>query len=287
MNPDQQTERLLEDWLDDEARPMPQHVLEAALEAVSRTTQVGRKGRFAVPWLDQRVLAVGMAAAVFVLAVIAAPFIAENLDGLFGPQPGGGPDGSPGEAQVWDPAADFRGSPNQLNPSPDRYGNPDVWSYLRSASDAHDPAGYSALPDFEVVNGNAMLWYERDLFSLLIGHRREEPTIWFHPWSDGNRANNHHAVLGWRSPVTGIVTLSGRVEHTEPTCIVGLTDGTTFSIDHEGTTLRTIVVTPGEREAFEVTALVASGEALYFVVDPGRASNCDNTSLQLTITHEK
>lgn len=95
MNPDQQTERQLEDWLEDEARAMPSHVLEAALEAVARTTQVGRN-RFA-PWLNQRFLAVAMAAVVLVLAVIAAPITLEYLRGLFGPQPGMGPDASAGE----------------------------------------------------------------------------------------------------------------------------------------------------------------------------------------------
>ena len=40
-----------------------------------------------------------------------------------------------------------RGFPRQANPSPDRLGNPGVWSFLRSATLAHEPATYTLLPE--------------------------------------------------------------------------------------------------------------------------------------------
>jgi len=228
------------------------------------------------------VLAAG--AAVVVLTVVAGPTILDNLGGLFGPQPGG-PGPSSGEPQVWDPAFEFRDSPNEANPSPDRYGNDGVWSYLRSASDAHDPATYSLLPDFEVVNGNAMIWYEAQLFSLQVRHMTDLDNIYFHPWSDGDRSYNHHAILAWQSPVTGLVTVTGIVVHEEPTCVAGRTDGTTLFVDKESTTVQSITLRPGGRGAVSATIDIRAGESIYFVVDPGYASNCDTTYLHVQISH--
>ncbi len=39
MKSDEEIERLLEDWLADEAKPMPQPVLETVLDGVSRRSQ--------------------------------------------------------------------------------------------------------------------------------------------------------------------------------------------------------------------------------------------------------
>jgi hypothetical protein len=283
VNPDQRTERQVEEWLDAEARPMPPHVLESALEAVARTTQVGRKGRFGVPWLNQRFLAVGMAAAVVVLAVIAAPLIAENLDGLFGPQPGGGPDGSPREAQAWNPATDYRLPPNQVNPSPDRYGNPEVWSYVRSTDGDHTPERYFLLPNFHVDTGD---WYERDFVNLIVGYSQPDHAMSLHGWSDGNPANNRFAILAWRSPISGAVTLRGAAWSDWPDCGAESADGITFFIERETETLATFHLALGDSHSFNVTTSVEVGETLYFINDPGADARCDTALLRLAITGE-
>ena len=177
---------------------------------------------------------------------------------------------------------EFRTSPGQTNPGPDRYGNESVWSYMRSESDSHDPTAYTLLPDFR-VQGDSDTWFERDLFSLAVGHIAEQASLWFHPWSSGVRSENHHAILRWRSPITGRVEVGGRVEHTEPSCVAGATDGTTLFLDREGETLEQINVDPGQSRPFETTIDIEAGQSLFFVVDPGRASNCDTTELELSI----
>ena len=44
-----------------------------------------------------------------------------------------------------------------------------------------------------------------------------------------------------------------------------------------------INVDPGQSRPFETTIDVEAGQSLFFVVDPGRASNCDTTELELSI----
>jgi hypothetical protein len=50
--------------------------------------------------------------------------------------------------ETWSLASDFAVAPDQGNPNPDSYGNAAVWSFLQSATLAHDPGGYSGLPHF-------------------------------------------------------------------------------------------------------------------------------------------
>jgi hypothetical protein len=265
---------------------MPQHVLESALEAVSRTTQVGRKNRLGVPWLNQRFVVLAVAAVVAVLAVIAVPRALENLERLFGPQPGIGPEASEGGALIWDPAADFLDSPNQMNPSPDSYGNANVWSYMRSANATHNPAQYFLLPNFHVVSANADEWYERDLVNLLVAHSRADSVVSMHPWGGGPATDSRRfAILAWTSPIAGEVSVIGAVE-AQATCGAQPADGHTFSIDRGDQTLESLRIHLGEGAGFEFRTTVAIGESLYFIVDPMNDSRCDLALLTLAITHE-
>ena len=274
MIDDRETERRLEDWLHAEARSMPQDVLEASIEAVARTGQVSAQRPAILRWLgDRRLVAVGAVAAVFAIAVALTPRLMDRSSAVPGAAPG----------DQWDPAVDFLPALDHSNPSPDRYGNADVWSYMRSASDSHDPKTYVLLPHF-VVEGTSDTWYDERLVSLAVGHIQDRRSVWFHPWSSGVRSENHHAILRWRSPVSGTVEVTGNVDHGEPTCRVGTTDGTTFFIDREGESLDEIGLEPGGTAPFETTVDVDPGVSLYFVVDPGRASNCDTTHLTLLIT---
>jgi len=268
MRSDEEMERLLENWLEDEARPMPREVLESALEAVSRAAQVGRSGPLARWGVGARFLTAGIAGAAVVLAVLAGPYLIDrtrDLQGFLG--------GSPQE-RVWDPAAEFRRAPHNLNPSPDHYGNASVWSYLSSTTQAHEPAMYLPLPDF-IVN-----WNERDLVNLFVGVAQEEGLIHMHPWSDGTLRRN--AILGWTSPVSGRISIEGGVGRAQSSCDVS-TGGIDFSIDQGAVTLRTITLLLGQSADLDLTTTVATGETLYFIVDAGPDARCDLTYLGLRI----
>ena len=73
-----ETERQLEEWLEDTARPMPQYVLESSLETVARTPQVSPGGPFGIPWLNRPLVAIATAAAVLLVAVSIGPGLLER-----------------------------------------------------------------------------------------------------------------------------------------------------------------------------------------------------------------
>jgi hypothetical protein len=61
----------------------------------------------------------------------------------------GNPSPTPSPTQTWSLLQDFRVSPNEANPNPDSYGNPDVWYFMDGFS-VSSPASSSLLPDFVV-----------------------------------------------------------------------------------------------------------------------------------------
>lgn len=251
---------------------MPHDVLESVLEAVPRTAQSGRPGPFARWRFDGRSFAVVTATAVVVVAVLVGPLAIDRARSLWMAIGGGG------ETRVWDPVTDFRRAPNQRNPSPDRYGKPDVWSYLRSRTSAHEPTAYSLLPSFSNYT-----WNELDLVNLFVGVDAKHGSIHLHPWGGGPDRRN--AILGWTSPVTGRISIDGAVGRAQPACSVS-TGNIFFSIDHGSTSLKTISLLLGQSAEFNLTTTVATGESLYFIVDAGGDANCDLTYLRLKIIDE-
>ena len=81
MIDDRETERRLEAWLQDEARPMPEYVLESSIETVARTGQVSPNRPISVRWLDKRMAGVAAIAAVLVVGLTVGPVLVER----FGP----------------------------------------------------------------------------------------------------------------------------------------------------------------------------------------------------------
>ena len=282
MRRDDEIERLLEDWLEEEARPMPHHVLEAGLEAVTRTTQVRRGISIGLPWLNQRLAFAVIGSAVLVVVVIVGPGILRALNGIIGPQPGAGPSASPTVRLLWRPGTDFRLPPDQQNPSPDRYGNTDVWSYLRSATNSNDPSTYFPLPNFDVDQAS---WYERDLVNLGVGPGPGLNVIDLHGWSSGIRIHNHDAIVGWRSPIRGTVTIRGTAWAGSSNCPEPA-DGPTFTVQLDGRMLAIYPLRLGESRSIDVVIEVEPGQTVYFSNDPGLDARCDTLRLRLTIATE-
>jgi hypothetical protein len=277
MRSDDEIGRLLEDWLDHEARPMPHDVLESSLEAVSRTGQENLR-RGGPAWLRSRPMGVLAAAAVLILVVLAGGLTA-NLVGSIGPSESA----SAGIPQTWDPAADFDLASPRQNPGPDQYGNPAVWSYLRTPGAEHDPSTYFLLPDFAdplaTIGGET--WYDSDYVNLLIGMRAGEDAIYMHPWSDG--AIRKDAILGWTSPIAGRVMVQGTVARTQHSCPADAGD-IIFSIERGMVSLQQTGLGFAQNETFSLTTPVTIGESLYFIVDADADANCDLTELRVTIS---
>ncbi len=73
------TERELEAWLHERARPMPQHVLESTLVSVGRTSQVSPGGPFGIGWLDRRLVAIGATVALALVAITIGPSVLDRF----------------------------------------------------------------------------------------------------------------------------------------------------------------------------------------------------------------
>ncbi|MGH2484309.1 MAG: hypothetical protein ACRDE9_07615, partial [Candidatus Limnocylindria bacterium] len=192
------------------------------------------------------------------------------------------------------PFVDFRLPPDQQNPSPDRYGNRDVWGYMRSRTEAHDPELYDFFPSFSIGPCTAPLldlcpgphWHDPDVINLVVGYTEADHAISLHGWTDGDRANVNHAILSWRSPFTGSVRVAGVVESTQSPCADIPTDGITFSIDRGAEPLETFHLSLGESREFSLPIRVEIGQRLYFINDPGTDGRCDNVILRMTISSE-
>jgi hypothetical protein len=264
MRSDEDIERLLTDWLEDEAQPMPHDVLENALESVARTPQTG--ARSSTPGWLRGPVGVFAAAAVLILVVVASGLTVDRIGSLFPAA-----SASAGPALAWDPGAEFRVEPNQRNPSPDSYGNPNVWSYLSSRI-AHAPLQYEPLPSF--ANGQ---WIDP---SIITVYRHKDGLV-MHPWEAGGSVR--FAILGWTSPVAGDVRIRGFVLMVDRNC-KELGSGISFFVDRESSRLLASEIASGDSDHLDVSTTVRRGESIYFIVDPGADSDCDSTLLSLEIT---
>ena len=270
MRSDEQIERLLQDWLLDEAQPMPQPLLETVLDGVSRRTQERRRtaGRFGW-WLTRPLATVAVAAGLILVTIIIAPKVIPQLQAVWR-----GATGTPSsEPMHWDAMMQFREYPNQLNPAPDGYGHTMVFTYLRSSGPAHDPAQYVPLPEFERQG----LWYDPEFDGLFVGWApADDGLLTMHPYGGG--ADGRAAIVAWRNPVDASLTLSGRVD-VDGTC----GDGIIFSIEHGTRVFETFTLPKGSRTFEHVVETFQAGEVLYFIVDPGANSQCDTTRFNVII----
>ena len=207
---------------------------------------------------------------------------------------------------VWDLKSDFRAAPQQANPNPDRLGNPAVWYFMQSASLAHDPSTYTLLPEF-ITNRLGIdgleSWQSSEgddptdrLPQASLNTRLDNPSVGGLDWPAGTVAvhplPDRMAVVGWRSPVTGVVNVSGGVIDRQTIC----GDGIDWSIDRGPTRLASGSIPNGGSATFPdvndspLTGIhVASGDFLYFTVGPGPNGDhtCDWTGLDVTITAVK
>jgi hypothetical protein len=262
MRSDEELERLVEDWLEAQARPMPPAVLEDTLETIARTGQQDRPSLVG-GWFTRPI---GLAAAaVLLLLVVVGGDFALNRSGWFGASPAI----SPGQGQVWDPAVDFGRWSNRLNPSPDSYGNEGVWSYLSSAV-VHTPVAYAPLPLFE--DGQ---WKEPSRVAAYLG----QGGILMSPWKGPDF--EHFAVLAWKSPIAGRVAIHGTFALVQDECTGS---GIDFYVDRGSESLLVTRVTTGGRDAFDLDTRVAVGDSVYFIIGAGSTSSCDFTLLKLVIT---
>ena len=188
---------------------------------------------------------------------------------------------------VWNPAQDFQVFPNQINPSPDGYGNPAVWSYLRSDGPYHDPSHYQPFTHYTVVAPNVELW-DTGVPGLPfeVGIERSLHLMILHPHQACFHSCNLYSIIGWTSPINGVVDVVGDLS-LPPLSACDVGSGINWSVDKGATSLVSGQAAAGDTGAFSLTTRVWRGETLYFVDDAGSDTFCDQTLLNLNITEEQ
>lgn len=100
--------------------------------------------------------------------------------------------------------------------------------------------------------------------------------------------NEHLAVIGWRSPVKGRISIAGLVRDQDPVC----GDGIAWSIERGRRQLAAGAIENGGEQLFRdaptglrLTRLhVKPGDFIYVVIHPREGYACDSTRIDLTIT---
>ncbi len=178
---------------------------------------------------------------------------------------------------VWDAADDMLIAPNHANPNPDRYDNA-TWSYMWSSVRVHNPAQYRLFTHYTVVDAFREQWDVGDVQATpfpprpLVGLDRPGGRIIMAPYPE------QFAVLAWKSPVSGTVDLEGSVASSDP-----CSHGMDWTLDQGATSFLHGTLGGGQGQTFNGSLTVASGESLYFVLDPGPDDICDTAVVELTI----
>lgn len=180
----------------------------------------------------------------------------------------------------WNVSRDFRIAPDHENPGRDRHGNADVWHYLeRPAGQTHSSNQDSSLSTFLVV-ADTNRWQSplRDGFHLVGRGTGICNLLFVHPFIDA------HVVVGWRSPATTTVSVTGAFRDADATC----GNGVAWFVDLEGATLaQGSFANGGEAtlDAEELTGIeVTEGAMLYFIVSADGEHSCDSTIADIIIT---
>lgn len=196
---------------------------------------------------------------------------------------------------TWNLAQDVVLTSNEISFS---QGSNGVWYFLESATLTHDPFTYSRLPhytvfcDFDPVaaDGSACLGdAERDvvgnrlpavganfsntalaLFTSVLPPR----SVFMHP------GIAKLAIVAWKSPVNGKVSVTGSFSDIDPVC----GDGVLWSIDQGTKTLQAGEIPNGGTANFALVSAVKKDQVLYFIVHPNTEYSCDGTRLRLIIS---
>jgi hypothetical protein len=199
----------------------------------------------------------------------------------------------------WNLAEDFSVSPNQANPNPDQYGNPDVWYFM--AGRAQDTSSYALLSSFvsdafdvdgleqwqgpfEPGDSNAGL----PAVGINATGIDQHPTTF--TWPAGairiHPLLRRSVVVGWKSPIDGAVTIDASFDDMDSTGGNGirwaalLKEGTFESL------LATGINCNGCGAGFATSLVfVSKGDVVYFIVGSYRGdANFDSTALDVTVT---
>jgi pimeloyl-ACP methyl ester carboxylesterase len=201
----------------------------------------------------------------------------------------------------WNLAYDFRVSPNQANPNPDNCRNSNVWYFMQSGSLAHNPTTYSLLPEF--ITDAFYISGLQQWQGTSGGAKDKLPAVGINATGDFQQVNtiswpagavhvhplpSQLAIVAWRSPSNGRVSITGAVTDLD----ANGGNGIDWFIDRGTTTLAYGSIPNGGAQNFQdgvsgsnlSNVSVSQGDFLYFIVDAKEDHYFDSTGLNVTIT---
>ena len=199
--------------------------------------------------------------------------------------------GGGGRPPQWSVAHDFLVPPNEANPAPDSLGNPGVWAFEQApGATPQNPSSYTLLTNFSNCAGdpNGYLW-ETAFGTPAVGFSGAgtpqvcpttatlpSKTLFMAPAAGG------YSVLGWTSPVQGIVEAAGSFESDDPNGGSGIS----WLVDKNSTKIASGADGAGGGASFVTSQSISPGDSLYFLVGPAANADSanDTTELNLTIT---
>lgn len=195
---------------------------------------------------------------------------------------------------TWDLGEDFRHAPAMENPSRDRHGNPDVWTYMVAAGLSRNPAtytplshaivdggGFAGLDSWDIPGQFPHIEHYNGSLDLTFGCCFISPQM-----VTGHPDNARLLVVRWTSPYSQTVRAHGMLRETDPNG-----DGELFFIEKGATNLASGFLAPAGTVNFKsatgATNLeaipVAAGESLYLIIHPNGGYLSDSIQLVFSI----
>jgi hypothetical protein len=207
---------------------------------------------------------------------------------------------------LWSLLGDFRTGEARENPSRDRYGNLGVWSYMKGPTAAsNDPSTYSLLGAYGglvVLNPAGKDWTDSREgwqepgcgadpwigYPMVIWNKQGAVgNIRIHP-ADPNCPDYQNVVVGWTSPYTGQVTITGEVHDGNPNDGPS-GDGIGWELRRTGTASPSELIDSGSFAPLGEDSLgihvidVSQGDSIYLIVSPLANNGWDGTDASLII----
>jgi len=210
---------------------------------------------------------------------------------------------------TWKLSSSLLETSNQISFS---QGSSAVWYFLQSSSSKHDPKTYELLPSYSAPCGSSgaetlidgvTCWLNSNADSggnhaPLVGVNSTWHTqfpnlasgdpfgiparsVWMHPGLTGQLV-----IIGWKSPITGLIDVSGFFSDLDPNCGDGIIWSVDKSIPQENQTLTSgTIANGGPLQSYSLSGLsIRAGQVLYFIVDRNQDYSCDSTGVDVTIT---
>ncbi len=203
---------------------------------------------------------------------------------------------------TWKLSKDLLATNNQISFN---QGSNGVWYFLQSSSFKHFPKTYKFLSFYSlpcVTNPSAQLvvdipcWQnpipdsQGNVEPIMLGNVTYQ-TVFFRNFGIPARSVTMHpsmtglAVIGWKSPITGLINVAGFFSDLDPNC----GNGIIWSVDKGSQTLTSgTIANGGVPQSYNLTGIsIVAGQVLYFIVDPNGDYFCDTTGVDVTISKAK